>query len=330
MTKFHINKKGVPAPCRAKKGKCPLGGADGTENHFDNLEDAEKAALSKGADEFSTLPGIPAEQEKVVMSYQELMDSKGAKVEVEYDGKKFSGEVISSRWDSRDDDNSGLIIKSEDGVVKHIKTGRMTKVTTLEEKPKLDVNAKAKELTDSLEYASKFGVPVPGAFKRGKSTFKSIDSLDTMADLRGEFVTSQEHDPVANVQGKFNHIAGKAGKLYRYHDEENYLETYNYDFEGNIRNHQNFLESNGYFDDYAGEEHFQDKSPREAFAEEVDRHRKMDEYTTALAVEYGIDFEKNVALQPYSLEEKDALQKEYSKALADKIGAFVENYGDED
>lgn len=47
MTKFHINKNGVPAPCKASKGKCPLGGADGTENHFDNYQDAQAAADEK-------------------------------------------------------------------------------------------------------------------------------------------------------------------------------------------------------------------------------------------------------------------------------------------
>lgn len=328
MTKYHINKKGVPAQCKAQEGKCPLGGADGNQNHFDNFEDAEKAALKQGAAEFSHLPGIPQSEEKVVLGYQELMKANGSKVEVEYDGKKFSGEVISSRWDNRDDDNSGLIIKSEDGVVKHIKTGRMTKLTTLQERPALDIPSKGKELISNLSKNSK--VVTPKEFNRGKSTFKSIGSVDTMADLRAEFVTSEEHDPVANVQSKFNHVAGKAGKLYRYEEEGNYLETHNYDFEGNIRKHKDYLESNGYFDDYVGGEGFEEKTPREAFAEEVERHRKMDEYTSKLAIEYGKDFEKNVATKPYSLEEKNALQKEYSKALADKIGAFVENYGDED
>lgn len=39
--KFHINKHGVPAPCRAKEGNCPLGGA---EQHFPNLNDAQAYA----------------------------------------------------------------------------------------------------------------------------------------------------------------------------------------------------------------------------------------------------------------------------------------------
>lgn len=39
--KFHINKHGVPAPCKAKKGNCPLGGE---EQHFDNQDDAQAYA----------------------------------------------------------------------------------------------------------------------------------------------------------------------------------------------------------------------------------------------------------------------------------------------
>jgi len=38
MSKFHINSKGLAAPCRAKKGRCPFGGAD---SHYDSLEQAQ-------------------------------------------------------------------------------------------------------------------------------------------------------------------------------------------------------------------------------------------------------------------------------------------------
>lgn len=41
MAKYHINKKGVPAVCRAKVGKCPFGDA---ESHYASVEEAQKAA----------------------------------------------------------------------------------------------------------------------------------------------------------------------------------------------------------------------------------------------------------------------------------------------
>ena len=35
MTKFHINAKGVPAPCKAIKGNCPFGGITGQDKSYD-------------------------------------------------------------------------------------------------------------------------------------------------------------------------------------------------------------------------------------------------------------------------------------------------------
>lgn len=37
MSKFHINKHGVPAPCKAQKGNCPY---DGEDSHFNTVEEA--------------------------------------------------------------------------------------------------------------------------------------------------------------------------------------------------------------------------------------------------------------------------------------------------
>ena len=53
MSKFHVNKEGVPASCRAKKDKCPLGGE---ETHFDNIEDAQKYADKELEKEFGLIP----------------------------------------------------------------------------------------------------------------------------------------------------------------------------------------------------------------------------------------------------------------------------------
>ena len=40
MAKFHINKHGVPAPCKATKGNCPYGGED---SHYKSQEEAQIA-----------------------------------------------------------------------------------------------------------------------------------------------------------------------------------------------------------------------------------------------------------------------------------------------
>lgn len=50
MNKWHINKKGVPALCKATKGKCPLG------EHFDTEENAQNAISEQMEGEFGLLP----------------------------------------------------------------------------------------------------------------------------------------------------------------------------------------------------------------------------------------------------------------------------------
>lgn len=55
MSKFHINKHGVPAPCKAKKGKCPLGGE---EQHFNSREEAQTYADKINEQEHSLLPEV--------------------------------------------------------------------------------------------------------------------------------------------------------------------------------------------------------------------------------------------------------------------------------
>lgn len=63
MTKFHINKHGVPAPCKATKGNCPLGG---DEQHFSNKEEAQVAADEINAAKYGHLPEVTDDYEKIL------------------------------------------------------------------------------------------------------------------------------------------------------------------------------------------------------------------------------------------------------------------------
>lgn len=73
MTKYHINKHGVPAPCHAKDGNCPLGGISGSENHFDNLADAEKAADEINEGKFGILGSFePKEQLNIDIDFNDF------------------------------------------------------------------------------------------------------------------------------------------------------------------------------------------------------------------------------------------------------------------
>ena len=61
MSKFHINKHGVPAPCRATKGNCPLGG---DEQHFDNQADAQAYADKVNEKEYGLIADVTKEPEQ--------------------------------------------------------------------------------------------------------------------------------------------------------------------------------------------------------------------------------------------------------------------------
>lgn len=70
MSKFHINKHGVPAPCRAKSGNCPLGGED---SHFATRADAQAFVDKQSASKHGLLPTTQKEVPKYEVS-QEAFD----------------------------------------------------------------------------------------------------------------------------------------------------------------------------------------------------------------------------------------------------------------
>lgn len=55
MSRYHINKHGVPAICRAKPGNCPLGSND---EHFGSKEEAQNFADKKNEKTHGLLPGL--------------------------------------------------------------------------------------------------------------------------------------------------------------------------------------------------------------------------------------------------------------------------------
>lgn len=311
MTKYHINKHGVPGPCKAKEGNCPLGGSD---SHFSSREEAQEYADKLNEENHGFLPTTkPFEYSSI-----ELTKMEGKQAKVEYDGKTFSGEVIATRNGGEDKGNNGLIIQSKDGQVKHIKTRRLTGLE-LSGEGRTPMQT-GKYLTDRLD---KKGIVKEPSLSPNAIT--GISDLETQVHNNKEFITTEEHDPVKNVQSMFDHVAGKSGKLYRYEEEGNYLETHPYNFEKTMGNHESFLEREEYFNnDYYGDDGDDLKAMYKA---NLNDHRELHNYTQNLAIEYGKDFEKNVATSgKYSLQDQERIQGEYRKALKDKVSKFVETY----
>lgn len=96
VKKFHINKKGVPAPCRAKDGNCPLK----RTNHYDSFREAQAAINKMNEDEFGILPESkmlqeteevkPIKQEpKITKRQQENTQKKESLNRNMYNDKKY-------------------------------------------------------------------------------------------------------------------------------------------------------------------------------------------------------------------------------------------------
>lgn len=135
--RYHINKHGVPAICRAKPGNCPLGGDN---EHFDSKEDAQKHADKMNEQAHSLLPTMSSSEPTVKFSSlkefkQELTDSmstfEGKYVNVSYDGKEYDGQVT-SLFIPEGPGRPGFIVRGHDEhgaeQYKHIKIDRLDNI----------------------------------------------------------------------------------------------------------------------------------------------------------------------------------------------------------
>lgn len=114
MARFHINKHGIPAPCHAKEGNCPLGGETGGENHFDTQEEAQMAADQINEAEHSLLPNVNERSPSTVEGYDEDLEarlmSKNVGDRLYAARRGYGAEILA------DDENKGVkIVLAEKG-----------------------------------------------------------------------------------------------------------------------------------------------------------------------------------------------------------------------
>lgn len=88
--KYHINKNGVPAVCRAKEGNCPYGGESGSENHFDTIEEAQVAADKQNELQFGLIGGVKFNTATTDEDFRHIENRLNeAKQDEERDGKMY-------------------------------------------------------------------------------------------------------------------------------------------------------------------------------------------------------------------------------------------------
>lgn len=82
MSKFHINKHGVPAPCRAKPGNCPLGGEG---EHFNSREEAEEFVKEENESRYGILGSLSPQaftDRKVARKREKLQELEDEKIDL--------------------------------------------------------------------------------------------------------------------------------------------------------------------------------------------------------------------------------------------------------
>lgn len=96
-TKFHVNDNGDSGPCGAGKGNnprgCPFGGASGTDNHFDTIEEAKAYSEEKLSEKYGKTTSAKSNTSNVVKS--ELLDIQlaGYKTNPEYRNVEDDGSM---------------------------------------------------------------------------------------------------------------------------------------------------------------------------------------------------------------------------------------------
>jgi hypothetical protein len=133
MSKFHINKNGVPAPCHAQQGNCPLGGAD---QHFSTKEEAQAFADKENKQAHSLLPELnqspPKRRERNLRKQleHEMRLFIREKVRIEFNGCTLEGGV--SKVDFGTD--PAFIVRDEEKTIHRIPIRQITSLTSLKKK----------------------------------------------------------------------------------------------------------------------------------------------------------------------------------------------------
>lgn len=95
MSKYHIDKNGKPALCKATERPCPLGGDD---THFPTIEEAQTYVDEKNAEKFGI---FPVEDEHADGDYQEMLTDEAMMVFEEMSVSEKMAEMLKAgiSWD---------------------------------------------------------------------------------------------------------------------------------------------------------------------------------------------------------------------------------------
>jgi len=162
MSKFHINKHGVPVPCKAKLGNCPLGGIS---EHFDNLEQAQEYVNNQSEQKHGLLPTVKTSNIPDLKT-RGMMSSKEVQVVLK------TGEIIEGIAGNNKDKKESFILRA-DG------SWRVSKEI------KLDDIAELKQVSNKLYFSEEYEKELRRA---GKARPEFRYSEKGMTEFKNKFI----------------------------------------------------------------------------------------------------------------------------------------------
>ena len=159
MAKFHINKHGVPAPCKAKPGNCPLGG---DETHFGSREEAQEAIDKINEEKHGLLSGMrekTKENMMVELAEQQVARTRGTvqdKLESMAQSLERLAETLRTRKKIVAEGTSSVAEQIEyasndvENVVRNLNYNTLVRMAT--EYTKAEANLEKKKLEAKIEF----------------------------------------------------------------------------------------------------------------------------------------------------------------------------------
>lgn len=200
MSKFHINKHGVPAPCKAKPGNCPLGG---DETHFGSQEEAQTYVDKKNEQEYKLMPDVlEHSNSKNTESKKKLTPAqKKAKEKKEFEERLTS--KLGKYWRNRDGTPNEKMVKHCLKNTKYVEIGNSF-IDVADSKPKIhnqmwyDDETKSPEVNFENFYNYNVRMEMPDYYEMtgrsysGDGKLKMIPQYDGVEDLELALLTYED------------------------------------------------------------------------------------------------------------------------------------------
>lgn len=311
MSKYHINKKGVPAPCKATKGNCPLGG---DESHFNTQEEAQTYADKVNAEEHSLLPGVQGNN-RFGMEKEQFDNLKNKAVSLNYENDKGEQESLDGNVKEVNWEDNTITVRNKDD----IKDEREINLNSVSDFESSRNNYFSKEYKQELRDQNK----PQDKFRFSEEKLKQTEGKYVVVDYDGKRFDGKVIDSnyidrnnsgliIENENGEVKHI-----KNYRMQDLDTTGET--------LEDHKYRLEVNKIHDEFEKNSSDYDAGDPEALEEaEQNPQEQVDNYIEASIRKNSGE---NVDLSKYNYDWTEEVERNQEDYTDVDYGGYADTSG---